>query len=71
MVRIVTRAVRKILQGVAWSYALDGNGFGRGQREVRKSILEVLDWEKAICASCRLPTLDQFRLMFPRRTLLP
>ena len=71
MVRIVARAVRKVLQGVAWSYAFDGNGFGRGQREVRKTILEVLDWEKAVASSCSLPALEQFRLMFPRRTELP
>ena len=71
MVRIVARVVRKILQGVAWSYAFDGNGFGKGQREVRKTILDVLEWERVICASSRLPTLDQFRLMFPRMTMLP
>ena len=29
MVRIVALAVRKILQGVLWSSAFDGNGFGR------------------------------------------
>ena len=71
MLRIVARAVRKILQGVAWSSAFDGNGFGKGQREVRKTILEVLDRETAVGASSQLPTLDQFLLMFPRRTLLP
>ena len=71
VVRIVARAVRKILQGVAWSYAFDGNGFGRGQRDVRKTILDVLEWERVVCASSRLPTLDQFRLMFPRMTMLP
>ena len=71
MVRIVARAVRKILQGVEWSYAFDGNGFGKGQREVRKTVLEVLDRHTAVGASSQLPTLDQFELMFPRRTLLP
>ena len=42
MVRIVARAVRKILQGVKWAYAFDGNGFGKSQREVRKTVLDVL-----------------------------
>ena len=71
MVRIVARAVRQILQGVAWSYAFDGNGFGKGQREVRKTILDLLDWERVECASSQLPTLEQFKLMFPRMTSLP
>ena len=71
MVRIVARAVRKILQGVEWSYAFDGNGFGKGQREVRKTVLEVLDRHKGVGASSQLPTLSQFELMFPRRIHLP
>lgn len=71
MVRIVARAVRTILQGVEWAYAFDGNGFGRGQREVRRTVLEVLDRRTAVGASSQLPTLDQFELMFPRRAQLP
>ena len=71
MVRIVARAVRKILQGVQWSYAFDGNGFGKGQREVRKTVLDVLDRRTAVGASSQLPTQDQFQLMFPRRTQMP
>ena len=39
MIRIVTRAVRKILQGVRWSYAFDGNGFGGRQARTRKRSL--------------------------------
>ena len=71
MVRIVARAVRKILQGVEWSYAFDGNGFGKSQREVRKTVLDALDRPTAVGASSQLPTLRQFELMFPRRTKLP
>ena len=71
MVHIVARAVWKILQGVSWSYAFDGNGFGQGQRLVRRTILEVLDRETIERASSQLPTLGQFALMFPQRATLP
>ena len=71
MVRIVARAVRRILQGVAWSSAFDGNGFGKGQRKVRKTILDVLERETAVGASFQLPRLNQFACMFPARTTLP
>ena len=71
MIRIVARAIRTILQGVVWSYAFDGNGFGAGQRDVRRTILDVLERETAIGVSSQLPTLDQFQHIFPRRTLMP
>ena len=71
MVRIVALAVRKVLQGVLWSPAFDGNGFGRSQSRVRKTILEVLQRETAIGVSSQLPTLRQFVCMFPRRVTLP
>ena len=71
MVRIVARAVRKILQGVAWSYAFDGNGFGKGQSKVRRTVLQALERDTAVGASSQLPTLSQFACLFPRRTTLP
>ena len=71
MVHIVARAVRRILQGVAWSSAFDGNGIGKGQRRVRKTILTVLERDAAVGASFQLPTLSQFACMFPARTTLP
>ena len=71
MLRIVANVVRKILQGVRWSYAFDANGFGRHQAEVRKTILDVLDQESAVGASSQLPTYHQFTLIFPRRAAMP
>ena len=71
MVRIVERAVRKILQGTLWAYAFDGNGFGKAQRQVRRTILEELDKETAVGPSSQLPTLGQFACMFPKRATLP
>ena len=71
MLRIVGTVVRKVLQGVRWSYAFDANGFGKKQAEVRKTILEVLDQESAVGASSQLPTYDQFSSIFPRRAVMP
>ena len=71
MLRIVAGAVRKVLQGVRWSYAFDTNGFGKGQTEVRQAILDVLDRESAVGASSQLPTYAQFTSIFPRRAALP
>ena len=71
MLRIVACAVRKVLQGVRWSYAFDANGFGKGQTEVRQAILDVLDRESAVGASSQLPTYAQFTSIFPRRAALP
>ena len=71
MLRIVAGAVRKVLQGVRWAYAFDGNGFGKKQGEVRKTILEVLDQASAVGPSSQLPTYHQFTLIFPRRAAIP
>ena len=71
MLRIVAYAVRKVFQGTHWSYAFDSNGFGERQARVRKTILEHLEWESAVGASSRLPSLDQFTSIFPQRAALP
>ena len=71
MVQIVAHAVRRILQGVAWSSAFDGNGFGQRQSRVRKTVLAVLERDAAVRASFQLPSLGQFACMFPARTTLP
>ena len=71
MLRIVAYAVKKVLQGVRWSYAFDGNGFGQVQTKVRQTILNELQRDSAVGASSQLPAYDQFILIFPRRATLP
>ena len=71
MLRIVADAVRKVLQGVQWSYAFDANGFGQRQTQVRQRILDVLEQHTAVSASFQLPSYQQFAVIFPRRATLP
>ena len=71
MLRIVADAVRKVLQGVRWSYAFDANDFGQRQTQARQLILDVLEQQTAVSASSQLPTYQQFAVIFPRRAVLP
>ena len=64
-------ACRKVLQGKAWAPIFLQNGFGAGQRCVRRSVAQELEVEKVESAGSALPTLMQFSAIFPDRLLIP
>ena len=62
---------RKVFQAHAWSKSFDDNGFTRGQRLVRRSILNHVEWEEVPPLPPILPTLRQFAAIWPQRKDIP
>ena len=72
VIQAVVSAIRKVLQGVAWDYAFDGNGFSaHGQGNLRSTILEEMDWTHAPELPARLPDFGDLSAVFPTRTEIP
>ena len=68
----VILAIRHVLQGVAWAYAFDGNGFGtNGQAHLRTRILKEMEWERLPELPARLPEYADLTSVFPRRRKIP
>jgi len=62
---------RKVFQAHAWSKSFDDNGFTPGQRLVRRSILNHLEWEEVPPAPPILPTLRQFAAICHNAKIFP
>ena len=62
---------RKVFQAHAWSKSFDDNGFTPGQRLVRRSILNHLEWEEVPPAPPILPTLRQFAAICHNGRIFP
>ena len=68
----VVSASRKVLQGVAWDYAFDGNGFSaHGQNILRGTILEEMEWPHPPELPARLPEFDDLSAVFPTQPEIP
>ena len=65
MVCSIGRAVRKVLQAKVWRTAFEENGFGRGRRCARASLLDSMQWSETPCVPSNLPSLAQFELIMP------
>ena len=66
VIQAVVSAIRRVLQGVAWDYAFDGNGFSANrQSHVRDTILEELDWPQVPELPARLPDYPDLSSVFP------
>ena len=63
----VILAIRHVLQGVAWAYAFDGNGFGtNGQAHLRTRILKEMEWERLPELPARLPEYADLTSVFSK-----
>ena len=61
----VILAIRHVLQGVAWAYAFDGNGFGtNGQAHLRTRTLKEMEWERLPELPARLPEYADLTSVF-------
>ena len=58
MIKLVALTCRKVLQGVAWAYAFDGNGYTSQSTTVRDDIREALEWSAVPELTARLPSLE-------------
>jgi hypothetical protein len=64
-------AIRVVLQGVVWSRAFLGDGFGQRQRQLSTRVLDHLQMDGASEIAKTRPTLDQLRVCFPKRASVP
>ena len=71
IIRLVAKTCLMVLQGVAWAYAFDGNGFGARQANVRPTVLAHVSWRCCPELTARLPTYDEVESIFPRRVEIP
>ena len=63
-------AIRNVLQGHRWAGAFEKNGFGTGQAQVSKYILENLQLDAAPQVPSTMPTAETLALCFPRNCLV-
>ena len=71
IIHIVGKTCLKVLQGVAWAYAFDGNGFGARQSRARASILAHAEWSSLPELTARVPTYEEVASIFPTRLDIP
>ena len=71
MVRLMALTCRKVFQGVAWAYAFDGNGYTCQPTHVRDGINAALEWSAVTELTAKLPSLEEFELIFPSNRDLP
>jgi hypothetical protein len=72
--KLIGQTISEHLQKKDWSKAFAGNNFGGrsdAPEDVRRAILEVLEWEYAPVLPSTLPTLEQFAYIFPRNRDAP
>lgn len=67
IILLVAKTCLKVLQGVAWAYAFDGNGFGARQRRARPTLLAHTEWASPPELTARLPTYEEVQSIFPKR----
>ena len=71
IIRLVAQTCLKVLQGVSWAYAFDGNGFGARQKKARANLLCHTEWTSPPELTARLPTYDEVKSIFPARGQIP
>ena len=64
-------AIREVLVGRDWAHAFARNGLGTSQADVSQRVLTHLDLAPPLAAACTRPTLEQLRLCWPRRMIVP
>ena len=68
--RIIVTAIRNILVGSLWDAAFRSNGVVPQQIGISSRVLSCLNWDAVPLLPAGAPTLQQLRLVFPRRMRL-
>ncbi len=71
VVLAINTTCRDIVEGKDWGSIFAKTGFALEQRQVRRSILDALDWPSVPPCPSTLPSLADFQTLFPRRTEIP
>ena len=71
MIACMSDAVRLVLQSFAWAPSFIGNGFDRGQRQLREKIKQELQWLDDDAVDGSLPSLESLRALFPQKRFIP
>ena len=64
---VLCDAIRNVLQGRRWAGSFDKNGFGAGQAQVSKYILQNLQLDAVPQLPSAAPTAETLSLCFPRK----
>ena len=71
VLKAINDAVRYVCQAHEWGKAFDGNGFGQRQRHVRRAIVEAGELNFPLCIPLGIPSLMQFRSIWPAGADIP
>ena len=71
MIKLVIRAIQKVLQAHRWEKSFADNGLAGSQATVSRTIAEALQYESLPQASAARPTLEMIRMCWPRNTQVP
>ena len=67
----VHSAIRYVLQGRLWGAAFDKDGFGSGQARLGSTVKRELQIAEVLQIPAERPSVEQLRLCFPRRSVVP
>ena len=68
--RVVIGSVKELLSDSTWSHAFESNGIKQHQAGVSNRVLSKLSWDHVPPLPAGAPTLQQLRVLFPKRMKL-